>query len=89
MKRAHCLDNDRSVRDTVPMFWWEPVLGIFALVLVLGFISDRRHRRRGSKLADWRVTWAAIREDRRDLRAYRAIKNVHGPGTDWMDRRRR
>jgi len=83
------MDNDRLVRETAVMFWWEPVLGLFALLLVMGFISDRRNRRRGVKLSDWRVTWAAIREDRRDLRAYRSIKNVHGPGTDWMARRRR
>jgi hypothetical protein len=83
------MDNDRSVRNTSLMFWWEPVLGLFALLLVMAFISDRRNRRRGSKLADWRRTWAAIREDRRDLRAYRSIKNVRGPGTDWMARRRR
>ena len=71
------------------MFWWEPVLGLVALLLVVGFISDRRNRRRGVRLADWRVTWAAIREDRRDARAYRAVKNVRGPGLDWMARRRR
>lgn len=71
------------------MLWWEPILGLFAVFLVMGFVSDRRHRRRGSGLADWRGIWGAIREDRRDLRAYRSVKNVHGPGTDWMARRRR
>ena len=71
------------------MFWWEPVLGLFALILVMGFVSDRRNRRRGSKVADWRTIRGAIREDRRDLRADRGIKTVHGPGTDWMARRRR
>jgi hypothetical protein len=83
------MDTGRPVRDTATMFWWEPVLGLFALLLVMGFISDRRNRRRGVRLSDWRVTWGAIRESRRDLRAYRAIKNVRGPGTDWMAHRRR
>ncbi|WP_285629241.1 hypothetical protein [Actinoallomurus iriomotensis] len=70
------------------MFWWAPVLGLLAIVLVMGFVSDRRNRRRGARLADWRSTWGAIRESRRDLRAYNRMKNVHGPGTDWMDHRR-
>lgn len=71
------------------MYWWEPVLGLIVLVLVLGFISDRRNRRRGSKPADWRNIWGAIREDRRDLRANNRFKSGRGPGTEWMDRRRR
>jgi hypothetical protein len=83
------MDTDRRVFHTPAMVWWMPVLGLLVLLLVLAAISDRRNRRRGARLTDWRGIWGSIREDRRDLRAYRGMKNIHGPGTDWMARRRR
>ncbi len=69
--------------------WWIPVLGFFAVLAVLARIVDRRDLKRGSTIAGSRAIRGAIREDRRDLRAYRGFKNVRGPGTDWMARKRR
>ena len=89
MSVVSVMDADRPAQDTAVMIWWGVVLGVLTLLVVAAAVSDLRNRRRGSKLAAWQGIWLSIREQRRDVRAYEAIKNAQGPGTDWMSHHRR
>ncbi|GAB2817123.1 hypothetical protein GCM10027176_22190 [Actinoallomurus bryophytorum] len=66
------------------------LLGVIVGLVVIAAVSDLRRRRRNEAIKDPNRIWLPIRETRRDVQAYRALsRGSGGPGTGWMDDRRR
>ncbi|GAA4618168.1 hypothetical protein GCM10023195_81470 [Actinoallomurus liliacearum] len=88
---SRVVDIAAAAKETVIMLWYVLTLaGIVVLLLAVAAVSDLRGRRRGKSPKSAGRIWRPIRETQRDIHAYRAFsRTVRGPGTDWMDHRRR
>ncbi len=70
---------------TAIWFFWLPFLAVLTALTVIDFVLRKRHRGTGTTASDERL-WRAIRQTRRDVRAYTHIGGTgYGTGVDWMD----
>ncbi|MEU8344714.1 hypothetical protein AB0C74_23690 [Spirillospora sp. NPDC048832] len=69
--------------------WWF-VLGFFALLFGFALIFDRRLRRRGQRFRGGTAITRAMRENRRDMRAWeRGSQGNSGAGLSWTNEARK
>lgn len=71
---------------TAIWFLWLPLLTLLTVLVIIDFISRRRRRQEGRPVNSDERIWRAIRQTRRDVRAYDRIGGTgYGTGVDWMD----